>query len=297
MSMNWLDCKKMKKYIVDICISGAIMGILCGCAGAGGDSSFAAATFNLRYPVDEAPLDWESRAVRARNIIRANRFDIVGVQEPWKKQIDLMLRGTNYRYIGGGRDDFKDKGEHSAIVYDSERFEVLDSGTFGLSEQPETPGVCSWGSGCPRIATWGLFLDRRSGRRFLFYNTHLDHASDPARQNGVRLLATHAARQAPGTPRIVTGDFNATPDSPTYAIAVSLLRDAATVSETGHTGPMGTFHGYGKHVRTAPIDYIFVSDGIEVKSHRTVSSMIDGEYASDHDPVVAELRIQPETKR
>ena len=255
------------------------------------DSTIILATYNLRVPCDKPPNDWESRRDRVRFLIKKNHFDIFGVQEAVKQQVDDVIEGTSFAKVGGGRDDFKDKGEHSCIFYDTKRFELLDGGTFCLSEKPDVPGYRSWGSACTRIASWGKFRDRESGKLFCYYNTHLDHVSELARVNGIKMVVAHAAKNCGPIPLVLTGDFNAFPDSETYRIASKLLRDSAVVSKTAHKGPSRTFHHWGHRTCNEPIDFIFVSKNITVLSHVTDGSRLPGGFASDHYPVFAALEF------
>ena len=249
------------------------------------------ATYNLRVPCDKPPNDWDSRRDRVRWMIAKHHFDIFGVQEAIKRQVDDVIKGTTFAKVGGGRDDFKDAGEHSCIFYDTERLELLDGGTFGLSEKPDVPGFRSWGSACPRIASWGKFRDKKSGKLFCYYNTHLDHVSELARVNGIKMVVAHASENCGPIPLILTGDFNAYPDSETYEIASKLLRDAAVISKTVHKGPRRTFQHWGHRTRNEPIDYIFVSKDVTVLSHVTDGSRAKDGLPSDHYPVFAELQF------
>lgn len=267
---------------------------LCACSSisAENDATIALASFNVRVPVDKSPNTWEERLPRCREVIEKNNFDIVGVQEPVIAQVESLVKDPPYDYIGGGRDDFKRKGEFCAILYRRSRFECLQNGTFGLSETPDVPGVRSWQSACPRIATWGLFRDKTTGKEFIYYNTHLDHKSEPARCEGIKLIVEHAKKHAAGKPIILSGDFNTRPDTETYKTAQSLLHDSRLISATPHEGPDKTFHGWGKSKITQPIDFIFVSDEFEVHSHRTIDTLQNGVYASDHHPVAVTLTLK-----
>lgn len=251
------------------------------------------ATFNFRVPCDQPPYDWASRKDRVLWTLKEDHFDIFGVQEAVKMQNDDILANTTFAKIGGGRDDFKDAGEHSCIFYDTSRFELLDGGTFGLSEQPDVPGFKSWETACPRIASWGKFLDKNTGKKLCYYNTHLDHVSELARMEGIKMVVEHAAKNCEGLPLILSGDFNAYPDSETYKTAASLLRDSRIVTKTAPQGPVCTFHNWGKLLGTdyPQIDYIFVSDAVEVLSYITDDRKPLGDFASDHFPVVTELKI------
>ena len=252
----------------------------------------ALATFNVRVAVDKSPNTWAERLPRCRMIIEKNHLDIVGLQEPLIDQVESLVKASEYDYIGGGRDDFQRKGEFCAILYRKSRFTCLKSGTFGLSETPDVPGVRSWKSACPRIATWGLFRDSQSGKEFVYYNTHLDHVSELARCEGIKLIVDHAKKHAAGKPIILSGDFNTTPGTETYKTAQSLLRDSKLISETPHSGPEKTYHGWGKSKREQPIDFIFVSDEFRVHSHRTINTLLNDTYASDHHPVMVILTLK-----
>ncbi len=250
------------------------------------------ATYNFRVPCDQPPYDWESRRDRVRWIIEHDHFDIFGVQEAVKRQIDDVLADSTFAKIGGGRDDFVDAGEHSCIFYDTTRFELVEGGTFGLSEKPDVPGFRSWDSACPRIASWGKFRDKPTGKLFCYYNTHLDHISELARIEGIKMVVAHASKNCGPIPLVLTGDFNAYPGGETYKVAARLLRDAAVISKTGHKGGSRTWHNWGRPTDSQePIDFIFVSDDITVLSHVTDETKPMGDFASDHYPVIARLQF------
>ena len=264
--------------------------LLCGCSSIP-EESFTLATYNIRCPVDKTPHTLKERKPRCLAVIEKNKFDIFGVQEAVRFQLDDLL-GTEYQFIGGGRNDFKNAGEFSAIIFRKSRFELIKGGTFGLSEKPDVPGLRSWKTACPRIATWGLFRDKKTGKEFVYYNTHLDHVSELARVNGIKLLVRHARENAAGKPLVISGDFNAKPDSTTYKTAKSLLHNTAEVTQTPHKGPQKTFNGYGRSKHTVPIDYIFVSDKFLVLTHKTDDTIYPEGYPSDHFPVITKLLIK-----
>ncbi len=253
--------------------------------------SFVLGTFNIRCPGDLGENTWENRLPRCRELIASNKLEIFGLQEAFLYQIEGLLEGTNYRFIGGGRNDFKKSGEYSCIIYNPQRFEELQSGLFGLSENLQEPGLRSWNSACPRICTWGFFLDKKSGKRFFYYNTHLDHKSEEARIKGIQLIVEHAKKTAEGVPMILSGDFNALPNSTTIDVVSGLLRDSRTISESKPTGAQGTYHAYGKIPLPVRIDYIFVSEGVRVLSYHVDKTKPQGGFASDHNPVITNIII------
>ena len=247
------------------------------------------ATFNIRGPANPPPNDQKSREPRIRKTIEDNRFDLFGVQEAFRKEQTAHIEAMpGYARIDGGNKTFKGWSRRDSIFYRTDRLELLDQGIFMLSEKPDSPGSKGWDCAEARLAVWAKFKDKINGKIFFHYNTHLDHVGKLAKRNGVELIVSHAEKNAAGCPVILTGDFNSTPRSKVYAHVSSKLKDAAKISEAPAVGPDFTFHAFGRG-RSWYVDYIFVSSGIRVISHRIIDTLIDGKYPSDHYPVIAEL--------
>ena len=252
-------------------------------------------SYNLRCPCDPPPYDWTSRAPRVIANLHAIKYDIFGVQEAVDTQIATILQNTRYQSIGVGRDAHL-AGEYSCIFYDPARFTNIGQNTFWLSSTPEVPASKSWNTACPRICTYGTFLDKLTGKIFVFANTHLDHVSPQAQLNGIKLIVKRL-KAIPGKfPVVLTGDFNAFPDSSPIAEISRYLRQARAVSETPHRGPAHeTYHGYVPptlpRAHTAPIDYIWVSETVRVLAHEAQDDFKDGYFASDHYALMAEVQF------
>src|SRR5690554_6239501 len=172
------------------------------------------ATFNLRMDTPNDGEDaWPNRKGMASDLIRFYELDIIGTQEGFKHQLDDLLEQGNYAYVGSGRDDGYDEGEHSAILYKSDRFDVIDKGDFWFSETPEVPGKGWDATCCNRICSWAKFKDRKSGIEFFVFNSHYDHQGKEARKNSSILLLNKIKEIAGDETIFATGDFNASPDS------------------------------------------------------------------------------------
>ncbi|MBP5585597.1 MAG: endonuclease/exonuclease/phosphatase family protein [Lentisphaeria bacterium] len=251
------------------------------------------ATYNVRGPNDRSPNSWRDRLPRMVRTIRENKFEVIGTQETLSGPIKDLKEALKFDYFGVGRD--KRKGdEHNVIFYDPERFQVISQETFWLSGDPTVPGSIAWDSSLPRICTWGLLQDRRTGKRFVIANTHLDHQSAMARVQGINLVLTRLAPMIEQYPFILTGDFNSTADDMPVRRVLGVLRDARTVSETDHYGAGDeTFHDFHVNRRERshrkPIDFIFVNDRVRVLSHGTINDFRNGLASSDHFPVTAEI--------
>lgn len=221
--------------------------------------------------------------------------DIIGLQEVLKRQLDdIQARLPDYAWVGVGRDDGRDRGEYSPIFYRTDRFRLLATNTFWLSETPELPGSRSWDAAITRVVTWARFEDLSSGGQLMFFNTHFDHRGEQARVESSRLLLNRLVGIAGDTPFILTGDLNVQESEQAYKVLAdsNLLDDARYVSETGHQGPTASFNDW-EALRPAEsrIDYIFVGSGIRVLNHRILDDRYDGRFPSDHLPVVSDIVV------
>jgi endonuclease/exonuclease/phosphatase family metal-dependent hydrolase len=259
-------------------------------------------TFNIRYnnPGDGANA-WPRRRDWVAEIIRDRRVDVAGMQEARPEQIDdLEERLPEFGWYGVGRDDGRRGGEHTPIFYRKDRLELLDQGSFWLSEQPDEPGSKSWDSSLPRVASWAKLKDRARGRTFFAVNTHFDHRGEEARRESAMLMLRKIPEIAGDAPVMLTGDFNCRPDSAPYTLLTgtaddasrAALLDARKISDAPPAGPKSTWNGFNKIVEGNIIDYIFVTPGIRILSHTTIDETRDGRFPSDHLPVLAEVSLK-----
>ena len=256
-------------------------------------------TFNIRYNNPGDSLDaWPYRKDKVSSQVLFHEVHLLGVQEALHGQLeDMQQRLAHYKYLGVGRDDGKEKGEYSAIFYDTIRLQALQTKTFWLSETPEIPGSKSWDAAITRVVTWVKFRDRKTKKIFFVFNTHFDHMGKIARKESAKLLLQKIKEIAGNTPAVITGDFNAEPaDEPVRVIKDKsnplFLTDSKEISKTPHYGPDGTFNGFKNKERSdQPIDYIFLKGKWKVLKHATISETWQGRFASDHFAVIAKLLL------
>ncbi len=253
-------------------------------------------TYNLRLNTDsDGENAWPKRRERVADQISFHRPEVLGVQEALPEQIDyLNARLRNYAYVGEGRDGGR-AGEFSAIFFDRGRLAVEGSGTFWLSETPDTPSK-SWDAAYPRVCTWAHFRDRETSETLWVFNTHFDHVGEDARSKGLDTLLARLDRMtADGDAIVLMGDLNAEPESALIQRLAGRMTDVATVAPVVH-GPTGTFNGFNtKEAPTRRIDYLF-SRGLGRRSferYGVLAELQHGRYPSDHFPVVATLHLRP----
>ena len=261
----------------------------------GSATSLSVMTFNMRY---DNPEDGQNnlrfRRERIAGVIKAQEVDVLGTQELLSNQFDdLSGLLTGYQGVGVGRLDGAESGEYCAVFFRKDRFTLLDSGTFWLSETPEVVGSLGWDGACERIATWVVLRDR-DGRELFFIDTHLDHVGQVARDEGVSLLMKRIETLSGGRPVILTGDFNSEPGSSVVAHVQKdgVLRDAKAIAAQ-RSGTDWSFSDFGQipEAERPLLDYIFVSGDIEAVRYEVLPDTFDGGYVSDHAPVMAVVKI------
>lgn len=278
-------------------------------------------SFNIRYDNGgdrSVGLGWDKRLPAVVEQIKRHKPDLIGTQEGLLHQLQelkqgLAAEGMNYSYCGSARERFLGCfpcGEHCAIF--SRGLESVLQGTFALSETPSSIGSRSWGTGCPRVASYAWF--QTSSGCVLFLNTHLDHVSPKARTLGAELIVRvldELGRSAPceQVATIISGDFNSlqhkadgTLEAPFAAFKKAGFRDACT-EFAARDCPFLTYHGYkpvaASHSTCAShgrmlhghIDWILWRGSLKLIDFKVDTALLGALPPSDHFPIVATFRL------
>ena len=245
-------------------------------------------SYNIRQGVaDDGDNSWEHRRPATIEMLKDKHPDIFGVQEAFDFQISYITDNLpEYESIGVGREDGKNSGEHMSIFYNKKKISLLKWGTFWLSETPEKPSM-GWDAACFRTATWALMKDKRSGHRFFYVNTHLDHVGKEAQKNGLALIVERIKEMNPeNLPMVLTGDFNVESSDPVLADLNKIMKNARVSAE--RTDNHVSYNGWGKG--GSIIDYIYYSGFSSCPKFETVQKKYaDFPFISDHYPVKAVL--------
>lgn len=252
-------------------------------------------TYNIRYntPSDKENA-WPNRRTEVMNLLKLHKADIFSVQEALYDQImDLKDGMAGFDYVGVGRDDGNINGEFSAIYYNSNRYALIENGTFWLSETPKIPSK-SWDAALNRICTWARLKEKETRKTFYIFNTHFDHIGVKARKESALLILKKIGEIAGRKdPVILTGDFNLKPEEKPLVLIRQKLKDARQISETVPTGPIGTFNDFDFASKLENrIDYIFLNKMVEVKKYTVITDSKNNRYPSDHLPVLVEIQLK-----
>ena len=244
-------------------------------------------SYNIRLgSAQDGTNSWALRYSATEEMLKDQKPDVFGVQEALEYQIRYIEDMCGYESVGVGREDGKAEGEHMSIFWNKKTVKMLKWGTFWLSETPQKPSM-GWDAACFRTATWALMKDKRTGEKFYFVNTHLDHEGAEAQKNGLNLIMDKIAEiNAEGLPMVLTGDFNMEPSNPNLAELDARMQSARKIA--AQTDSHATYNGWGKS--STMIDYIYVSGFSSCPEYQTVTKRYkDRKFISDHYPIFARL--------
>lgn len=281
--------KKIMYLLLAVCM-------LAGCSEGEKKVKVRWATFNIRLdtPVDSLNR-WGYRMERAAQFIKDAQLDVVGTQEVLHSQFeDLKRMLPEFEGVGVARDDGKTKGEYSSVFYRKDVFDALDSGTFWLSEYPDSVGLKGWDAACVRVATWAKLQHKETGKIVMAVNTHFDHVGVEARKQSALLIIRKIKEIVGDRAAVLTGDFNVTDQSDAYQTITTnefMLKDAHKIAEKV-SGVNYTFHNFTRQPleKRSKIDFIFVTPHIRVLSS-DIPQEVEGALLSDHNPQWIEMEF------
>ena len=248
-------------------------------------------SFNIRC-LNVGTDSWEDRIGIVSQTILDSEADSIGVQEATPEWMATLKNTVSekYAYVGVGRDDGDNEGEYSAVFYLKDKYDVIDSGTFWLSETPDKPSK-GWDAACNRICTWARLKNKETGEEYVHMNSHFDHVGISARKNSVSLILERA-KAFGDIPVVFTADMNVKEGSSNYL----QFTESMYFYDTKHLAPdtmdYCTYHDTKPNAhKDDVIDYVMINDGFDAVSYKVVTQGIDGRFVSDHYPIYADIKI------
>lgn len=254
-------------------------------------------SFNIR--VDNAADGtnvWRNRRDAVVTMIERERPMLLGLQEAQPHQITYLSEHCpDYAWYGLGRDtgkvppatDSYAAEETMAIFWRTAELELLDKGTFWLSETPDQVSK-GWDASYRRTCTWAGFRHKKSGQTCYFFNTHLDNDGKVAREESIKLLVSRMKTiNSKRRVSFLTADFNSNVTDACFAPLHVYMRDARANAAVSDDYP--SWNGYG--TSTGRLDHVFFSgDNCTAREFRTLRGDYGVPYISDHYPVAAWFR-------
>lgn len=252
-------------------------------------------TYNLRYASPKPPNDWPTRRPLVREVIQTVSPDVMGTQEGIYEQLkDLQADLPDYDTIGLGREGGS-RSEFMMVFYRKARLEPLAFDHFWLSDTPNVIGSSTWGNSNRRMVTWVRFRDLKTKQEFFFWNTHFDHEIQPAREKSARLVRERVEALNTTLPVLLVGDFNAAAvTNQAYKILTEgdFFRDTWQTARERIGEGVATFNSFKTLQKSGiRIDWILSRGEVAVDKIEINTFSRDGQFPSDHFPVVAWVRL------
>ena len=250
-------------------------------------------SFNVRYSnVGNATM--EDRIDIVSQTILDSEADSVGVQEATPQWIAAFEEtiSDKYAYVGVGRDNGIDEGEYAAIFYLKDKYTVIDSGTFWLSETPDKPSR-TWDAKCNRICTWAVLENKQTKEQFVHLNSHFEYDAPIAMKKSAEMIEAKTAEYT-DLPLVYTADMNANAESETYATVTK----SGMLIDTKYTAPdtmdYPTYHDTKPYnfAEGWAIDHVMINSNFEALSYKVVTEGYDGRFVSDHYPIYADITFK-----
>lgn len=249
-------------------------------------------SYNIRChaPDDLGHKNWFYRANLVVDTIEKAAPTIIGFQEVNSWQYDYLCETMpSYDSIITFRDNIPLYSEGCPVFYRTDLYTLVDKGSFWLSETPDEMSK-DWGAACYRICSYVKLKDNATNNEFVVFNAHLDHISDEARINGINVVLDKI-KEFGSIPAVLMGDLNAEEDSDTYRSATESFLDVKY--QTENTMTSCTYHDWGEKLDRNCIDYILISkDNFKVNSYKVITDTYDGDYTSDHFPLISSLTFE-----
>lgn len=257
-------------------------------------------TFNMLYNAQDAedklPIQhrWSHRKSRLFEYLNYANADIIGSQELQEDQVAEVINalGPTYSYYGLKTREIDGRSDTNAVFFNACRFELVKAET--IFYEPKGNGF-----------TCCYFKDKLLDKNLIVINTKLSwgitgKAMEKRSSEAIKLsefikpLSDHDAI-------LLLGDFNTIYFLDGKSIVKTLtennLMDSENVSIFRHFGPYCSINNSrifftpftGPELNGFILDRIFVNDYFYVLAHAIDIAKVNGEYPSDHFPVIADV--------
>ncbi|MFA6702801.1 MAG: endonuclease/exonuclease/phosphatase family protein [Dysgonamonadaceae bacterium] len=275
-------------------------GLLCSAESMGRNTcTLNIGSFNISYDNKKEEVGWEYRKESVASLIRFHEWDVFGTQEGQSYLLE-DIAGEEYDYVFANGffnqknpDIDLERSQHNGIFWLKNKFELLDTGSFWLSETPDVKSF-GWDAAESRGCVWVKLKERNTNITFFFFCVHFDHRGVIARQNSALLVLNKIQEIAIDFPVFCVGDFNGSADAEHIQTmkANGLLYDSYDISQSPPYGTKGTSNQYKKDsAMDQRIDYIWVTEDIEVKKFGVLNEMPYNRFTSDHFPIMIKAEL------
>lgn len=217
-------------------------------------------SYNIRNSQEkDGTNSWMYRYAASAEMIQDQKADVIGLQEALADQV---------RFFEQNFKDYKWVGESATILWNKKTVTLQKSGSFD-------------------VATWALFKDKETGRKFYVVNVDLDKTPAEERKPAIaKVVESTEALNKDSLPVVMTGGFYAKPGIDQLADLDAKMTNARKSAEK--TDNTGTYNNWGK--TSEILDHIYYSGFSACPEYQTVTKKYaDRKFISDHFPLMVQL--------
>ncbi|CEG36740.1 Endonuclease/exonuclease/phosphatase [Plasmopara halstedii] len=258
-------------------------------------------SFNLRTSMANDPCPsgcWEQRKFRAKKLVQHYNPDLVGTQEGAPDQIKYFQDNLQFASTGDCAGECQ-WNERNSIFYKRERWELLETSTFALSDTPDVLPSNTWNLQYLRAGVIARFRDKSTRHVVCMLNTHFD--INRGQPESSVLVAKRLSQLCQSKDTVLmTGDLNTAPQSSSIQYLANQgpidghytpipMYDTLTASGAG--GPTWIGSSFGNKPEGNKFDYIFSrrDDHTCLRNGTILVDLFDGYSSSDHAVVLSEF--------
>lgn len=243
----------------------------------------------------------DERSSRFEVMVSELKPDVIATQEASKDWVAALKRLDGYGFSGissyGKRST---GGTWNGILYNEERFVLMDSGDFWVGDSPKSVSTTA-GAMEKRICTWVELFDRYTGESFVVASSQLDHACETVRRTQLgqlaRELKSALGKRYNGMPVYLALDLRADTYSDTYFDMISSrgYDDVRGLALEDLSEGYGTYHFFGNAEKGRDECFWFARGYREILSYEIITEKYKGEkdteagYVSDHYGILITL--------
>ena len=202
---------------------------------------------------------WMYRYAATAEMIKDQNADVMGIQEALPDQI--LFIEQNFK-------DLRWTGDFATILWNKKAVTLQKSGSFN-------------------VATWALFKDKETGRKFYVVNVDIEKTPAEEQKAAVaQILEKTEALNKESLPVVMTGGFYSKPGAAALADIEAKMTNARKSAEK--TDNTGTYNNWGK--TSEILDHIYYSGFSVCPEYQTVTKRYaDRKFVSDHFPLMVQL--------
>jgi len=241
-------------------------------------------SLNVRFGLaDAGEHSWENRKPGFAALFEQYRPDFIGMQEVNGFQA-AFFAGLLSDYHAIGKRAPAPAGWQDVLIFYHKSWNCRGCDRFFLSDTPDIPSRMP-DSRWPRQCVIGAF--EKEGLRTVCANTHFDFDAPVQVKSAAILLARLEKFSGPTLPALITGDFNAGPDSACHRAFTDPDRLARPFFDPFDGDNTGTFHKFTGKPVSDRIDWILFRSLGGPTERRIITDRFADIFPSDHFPVYA----------